>query len=133
MSIQAHNVLGQPLNTCSSTPLTGWYRDGCCNTGPGDVGLHTVCAEMTHEFLVFSRSRGNDLSTPMPHYGFPGLQPGDHWCLCVERWLEAWHAGVAPRIDLAACHISVLEFVDLVVLKEFALETTDDRPPTADR
>ncbi len=112
--IQARNVLGTDLKLCSVQPLTGWYRDGCCNTGPGDFGLHTVCAEMTAAFLAFSVS-------PHPEFEFPGLKPGDHWCLCVERWVEAYDAGVAPRVDLEACHLSVLEFVDLEVLKQFAL------------
>ena len=119
--IQARNVLGTPLKTCSNDPVTGWYRDGCCNTGPGDVGLHTVCVITTADFLGFSAQAGNDLSTPMPQYGFPGLTPGDHWCLCVERWVEAHAAGCAPQVDLEACHISVLEFVDLALLKEVAL------------
>jgi hypothetical protein len=120
-AIEARNVLGQALIPCSMTPLTGWYRDGCCNTGPGDYGLHTVCAVMTDAFLAFSRSAGNDLSTPRPEYGFPGLKAGDHWCLCVTRWVEAYEAGIAPQVDLAACHISVLEFVDLAVLKQYAV------------
>jgi uncharacterized protein (DUF2237 family) len=119
--IQARNVLGTDLKNCSAQPLTGWYRDGCCNTGPGDYGLHTVCAEMTADFLAFSASRGNDLVTPHPEFEFPGLKPGDHWCLCVERWVEAYAAGVAPRVDLEACHLSVLEYVDLEVLRQFAL------------
>jgi uncharacterized protein len=119
--IQAHNVLGRPLRSCSVDPLTGWYRDGCCNTGPGDYGQHTLCAQMTHEFLVFSYQRGNDLSTPRPEFEFPGLKPGDKWCLCVERWIEAFEAGVAPMVDLEACHISVLEYVDLDVLRQFAI------------
>ncbi len=106
---------------CSNTPLTGWYRDGCCNTGPGDVGLHTVCARMTTEFLAFSYQHGNDLITPRPEFDFPGLKPGDQWCLCVERWVEAFESGAAPMVDLDACHISVLEFVDLAVLKQFAI------------
>jgi uncharacterized protein (DUF2237 family) len=122
MTIQAHNVLGTPLKPCSFDPLTGWYRDGCCNTGAGDVGLHTVCARMTDEFLSFSRFAGNDLSTPHPEYGFPGLKEGDQWCLCVERWLEAYEAGVAPQVDLEATHLSALEFIDLAVLKQFALQ-----------
>ena len=94
-------------------PLTGFYRDGFCRTGPGDVGLHTVCVEATTEFLEFSAASGNDLTTPRPEYDFPGLQPGDHWCLCVTRWQEALEAGVAPRVVLEACHISALEFVEL--------------------
>lgn len=121
--IQARNVLGTDLKTCSASPLTGWYRDGCCNTGPGDVGLHTVCARVTQEFLEFSRDAGNDLITPHPEFGFPGLHPGDQWCLCVTRWVEAYEAGVAPLVDLEATHISALEFVDLDVLKQYALRT----------
>ncbi len=121
-TIQVNNVLGQPLKSCSVNPLTGWYRDGCCNTGPGDYGLHTVCVRVTAEFLAFSVQRGNDLVTPHPEFEFPGLKPGDHWCLCVERWVEAYDAGVAPQVDLDACHISVLEFVDLDVLKRYALD-----------
>ncbi len=119
--IQARNVLGTDLKTCSVDPMTGWYRDGCCNTGPGDTGLHTVCARVTDEFLAFSKSAGNDLSTPHPEFDFPGLKHGDQWCLCVTRWVEAYHAGVAPMVDLEATHISALEFVDLDVLKKFAL------------
>ena len=118
----AKSVLGKPLETCSESPLTGFYRDGCCNTGASDVGLHLVCAKMNDEFLEFSRSRGNDLSTPNPAMGFPGLKEGDRWCLCVERWKEAWEAGVAPQIVLAATHISALEFVDLEVLHEYAID-----------
>ncbi len=116
------NVLGGPLECCCMRPLTGFYRDGYCRTGPGDVGLHTVCVEVTDEFLAFSRSRGNDLSTPAPEFGFPGLVAGDKWCLCVTRWSEALMAGKAPRVHLAASHISVLEFVDLEDLKEYALD-----------
>src|ERR1700742_391405 len=112
------NVLGEPLRPCCFEPVTGFYRDGYCRTGPGDVGLHTVCVEMTEEFLDFSRLRGNDLSTSAPEFGFPGLVAGDRWCLCVTRWTEALQAGMAPRVHLAASHISVLEFVDLDQLKE---------------
>lgn len=121
--IRACNVLGSELKTCSTEPLTGWYRDGCCNTGPGDVGLHTVCACVTREFLEFSRRMGNDLITPRPEFDFPGLKPGDKWCLCVTRWIEAYQAGCAPLVDLEATHISALEFVDLEVLKAYALDT----------
>ncbi|MFO0912311.1 MAG: DUF2237 domain-containing protein [Pirellulales bacterium] len=116
------NVLGEELELCSTSPMTGFFRDGCCRTGAGDVGLHTVCAEMTAEFLRFSQSRGNDLSTPNPDFDFPGLEPGDRWCLCVQRWKEAHQAGVAPRVNLAATHISVLEFVDLEDLQKMALD-----------
>ncbi|HTN76910.1 MAG TPA: DUF2237 domain-containing protein [Pirellulaceae bacterium] len=111
------NVLGGPLAECSTSPLTGFYRTGCCENRPGDDGLHLVCAEMTAEFLEYSASRGNDLSTPMPAYGFPGLKPGDHWCLCVLRWQEAFADGVAPKVNLEATHISTLEFVSLEDLR----------------
>jgi uncharacterized protein (DUF2237 family) len=103
------NVIGGPLMPCSVAPLTGFFRDGCCNTGPGDVGLHVVCAEMTEEFLAFSRSIGNDLSTPLPEYGFAGLKPGDRWCLCAARWEEARRAGVAPLVLLEATHEAALQ------------------------
>jgi uncharacterized protein (DUF2237 family) len=122
MSSTQTNVLGTPIECCCMRPLTGFYRDGYCRTGPGDVGLHTVCVEVTDEFLSFSRSRGNDLSTPAPEFGFPGLVPGDKWCLCVTRWQEALVAGKAPRVCLGASHISVLEFVDLEDLKQHALD-----------
>ncbi|MCA9150797.1 MAG: DUF2237 domain-containing protein [Planctomycetales bacterium] len=118
----AKNVLGGELQTCSVSPRTGFYRDGCCNTGPSDAGLHLVCAEMTAEFLTFSKIRGNDLSTPNPMYDFPGLQPGDRWCLCVQRWQEAYREGVAPRVVLSATHISTLEFVTLEELEEYAAD-----------
>lgn len=110
---RARNVLNRPLETCCESPMTGFYRTGCCDTGPGDDGMHLVCAEMTAEFLAFSQARGNDLSTPLPEYGFPGLVPGDRWCLCVLRWKEAFEAGMAPPVILAATHISTLEFVEL--------------------
>lgn len=116
----AKNVLGTELEACSMSPRTGFYRDGCCNTGPGDVGLHLVCAEVNDEFLRFSRERGNDLSTPNPQYRFPGLKAGDRWCLCVLRWKEALDAGVAPPVVLEATHISTLEFVSLEELREHA-------------
>jgi uncharacterized protein (DUF2237 family) len=102
--------------------MTGFYRDGCCNTGPGDVGLHLVCAEMTDEFLAFSASRGNDLSTPLPMYDFPGLVAGDRWCLCALRWKEALEADMAPRVVLAGTHISALEFIDLEDLQAYAID-----------
>lgn len=116
------NVLGGELQDCSHDPLTGFYRDGCCRTGADDHGLHLVCAVMTAEFLEFSASRGNDLSTPQPMYQFPGLKPGDRWCLCAQRWQEAYEAGFAPQVDLAATHISALEFIDLEALQEFATD-----------
>jgi uncharacterized protein len=113
------NVLGGELRCCCRNPLTGFYRDGHCRTGPGDSGLHTVCAQMTNEFLEFSYSRGNDLVTPQP--GFPGLKEGDRWCLCVTRWHEALEAGAAPPVDLHATHASTLEFVTLEELQSHAL------------
>jgi len=115
------NVLGEPLKPCSFDPVTGFYRDGCCNTGPEDRGRHTVCARMTAEFLAFSRARGNDLSTPRPEFGFPGLRPGDRWCLCAARWVEALAAGMAPKVVLASTHRSVLEIVPLEVLMTHAM------------
>ena len=105
----ALNVLGDPLEACSLKPMTGFFRDGCCNTGAEDVGSHTVCAVMTAEFLAFSKSAGNDLSTPMPAFGFPGLKPGDRWCLCAPRWQEAFEEGHAPRVVLRATHRGALD------------------------
>ena len=116
------NVLGGILEPCSLAPMTGFFRDGCCNTGAEDVGSHTVCAVMTAEFLEFSRARGNDLSTPMPEYGFPGLRPGDRWCLCAPRWQEAFRAGMAPRIVLRATEASALDYCELDDLKQFAID-----------
>ena len=121
MSAGPSNVLGDPLQPCCFEPVTGFYRDGFCRTGPGDVGLHTVCAEMTADFLAFSQAMGNDLSTPRPEYQFPGLQPGDRWCLCVTRWKEAFEAGKAPRVRMASTHLSALEFVSLEELQSSAL------------
>lgn len=121
MSSGPSNVLGGPLRPCCFEPVTGFYRDGYCRTGPGDVGLHTVCAEITAEFLAFSQSRGNDLSTPRPEYQFPGLRPGDQWCLCVTRWKQALDAGVAPRVLLEGTHLSALEFVSLEDLQRHAV------------
>ncbi len=115
------NVLGGELRPCCRDPLTGFYRDGYCRTGPGDTGLHTVCALMTEQFLEFSRAQGNDLITPHPEWDFPGLRPGDKWCLCVTRWAEALEAGMAPMIDLAATHSSAIEFVSLEDLQAHAL------------
>lgn len=119
---RATNVLGTELQSCSFDPMTGFFRDGCCRSGADDIGLHLVCARMTEEFLIFSKSRGNDLSTPMPQYHFPGLKPGDQWCLCVLRWKEAFQAGVAPQVVLEATHISTLEFVDLEDLEAYRFE-----------
>ncbi len=116
------NVFGEPLATCSERPVTGFYRSGCCHTGPEDLGLHTVCVEVTAEFLAFSKSRGNDLSTPRPEFGFPGLEPGDRWCLCAARWREAFEAGRAPRVVLAATHEATLELVELGDLKRYAID-----------
>jgi len=119
---RARNVLGGPLAECCSDPMTGFYRDGCCNTGPQDHGVHTVCVRVTREFLDFSASRGNDLSTPLPEYGFPGLKPGDRWCLCAARWREALQSGTAPRVILTATHERTLDYVSLEDLKKFALD-----------
>ena len=116
------NVLGTSLEVCSVSPMTGFFRNGCCETGAADLGLHVVCAEMTEEFLAFSQARGNDLSTPVDEYEFPGLTPGDRWCLCVERWKEAFGAGMAPRVVLEATHMSALEFVSLEELQAHAVE-----------
>ncbi|MEM6779906.1 MAG: DUF2237 domain-containing protein [Planctomycetota bacterium] len=118
----AKNVLGGQLESCSTDPMTGFYRDGCCNTGGQDVGVHVVCALMTDEFLAFSRSRGNDLTTPMPMYQFPGLKAGDRWCLCAARWKEAYDAGVAPRVVLASTHISALEYATIDELRHHAVD-----------
>lgn len=118
----ARNVLGGELVPCSLRPRTGFFRNGCCETGPEDTGLHTVCAVMTAEFLAFSRSAGNDLSTPQPLMGFPGLKPGDRWCLCAPRWKEALDAGVAPPIVLEATHEETLAIAPLGLLKTHAVE-----------
>lgn len=111
------NVLGTALQICSADPLTGFARSGCCETGSEDNGSHTVCAQMTDEFLAYSISRGNDLSTPRPEYGFVGLKAGDRWCVCAARWLEASEAGFAPPVILEACHVKCLEIVSLADLK----------------
>jgi len=116
------NVLGTKLQTCCTDPMTGFYRDGNCETGPEDLGTHVVCAEMTQEFLEFTRSRGNDLSTPIPLYRFPGLKPGDKWCLCALRWKEAFDAGVAPPVVLERTHEKALEFIQLEDLKAHELQ-----------
>jgi uncharacterized protein (DUF2237 family) len=117
----ARNVLGGELEPCSADPLTGFYRNGCCETGPEDAGMHTVCAVMTAEFLRFSLAAGNDLSTPRPEFDFPGLRPGDRWCLCAPRWKEALDAGAAPPLVLAATHEEVLAIAPLGVLKDYAV------------
>jgi uncharacterized protein (DUF2237 family) len=116
------NVLGQPLELCSCEPLTGWTRDGSCRTGPGDGGLHTVCCVITEAFLSYSKAQGNDLSTPMPAHRFPGLQPGDHWCLCAARWLQAYEDGMAPPVLLKSCEVSSLQLICLDLLKENAAD-----------
>lgn len=116
------NVLGGELALCGGDPVTGFFRDGCCNTAPEDVGSHTVCAVMTAEFLAFSKARGNDLSTPMPQYEFPGLKPGDRWCLCAPRWQEAFLAGAAPKVVLLATQEGALEYAELADLKRFAID-----------
>lgn len=117
------NVFGTPLQSCCFKPLTGFYRDGFCHTGPEDKGVHTVCIIATKEFLAFSKSRGNDLSTPFPAYSFPGLRPGDQWCLCAARWLEAYLAGKAPKVVLEATHEKTLEIIPLDALIEHAYRT----------
>ena len=116
------NVLGEPLQPCSEEPMTGFFRDGCCNTSPEDLGRHVVCCRVTADFLEFSKSRGNDLSTPMPDFGFPGLRPGDQWCLCAARWQEALEAGKAPRVVIQATHAAALKVVKLADLKRFAID-----------
>ena len=116
------NVLGTELEPCSFEPLTGFCRDGYCLTGGSDHGVHVVCAVLTEEFLAYTASVGNDLSTPVPEYQFPGLKPGDRWCLCVSRWKEAHKASCAPAVNLAATHMSTLEYVDLETLKEHAVK-----------
>ena len=116
------NVLGEPLKPCSTQPLTGFFRDGCCNTSDEDLGRHVVCVRVTREFLEFSRMRGNDLITPMPEYGFPGLQPGDQWCLCAVRFIQAVQEGVAPAIRLEATHILALTIVPIQLLMEYAVD-----------
>jgi hypothetical protein len=116
----AKNVLGTDLQSCSTDPVTGFYRDGCCNTGGDDAGVHTVCAVVTDEFLAFSKAAGNDLSTPMPQFGFPGLRDGDQWCLCAPRWQEAFEAGAAPKVVLEATHIQTLEWCTLSDLQAHA-------------
>lgn len=116
------NVLGEQLQTCSEDPMTGFFRDGKCNTCDEDSGSHTVCIEATREFLEFSRFRGNDLSTAVPEFGFPGLRPGDAWCLCAARWLEAYEHGMAPRVHVTRTHIRALEIVPIELLKQYAVD-----------
>ncbi len=116
------NVLGGPLQTCSERPVTGFFRDGCCNTSDEDIGAHVICVRVTARFLEFSAARGNDLTTPHPEFGFPGLKPGDRWCLCAMRWVEALHAGMAPQLVLAATHEGMLEYAPLEELKKHAID-----------
>jgi uncharacterized protein (DUF2237 family) len=120
--VTEQNVLGGALEMCSTSPRTGWFRDGCCRTDENDFGRHVVCAVMTEEFLEFTRSRGNDLSTAAPEHGFPGLDPGDRWCLCVDRWRQALLAGVAPPVILAATHSKALDVVSLDDLELHAID-----------
>ncbi|MEE8389150.1 MAG: DUF2237 domain-containing protein [Acidiferrobacterales bacterium] len=116
------NVLGEPLRLCGEDPITGFFRDGNCNTCKEDVGSHTVCIEATQEFLEYSRFKGNDLSTPMPQHGFEGLQAGDSWCLCAARWLEAYNSDMAPRVHITRTHINALDIVSLGLLKKYAVD-----------
>ncbi len=116
------NVLGSELAECSTSPMTGFFRDGCCNTNDQDAGSHTVCCVLTAEFLRFSKARGNDLSTPVPQFNFPGLKAGDRWCLCAARWLEAHQAGKAPLVVLTATHQRALEIIELADLKAHAID-----------
>ena len=116
------NVFGEQLETCGDDPMTGFFRDGCCNTSEQDVGSHTVCVELTEEFLEYSRFRGNDLSTPVPEFNFPGLKAGDRWCLCAARWLEAQDAGMAPRVYLRRTHQRALEIVPMELLRQYAVD-----------
>lgn len=126
--MNAQNVLGGDLLDCNHDPLTGFFRNGCCETGPQDAGSHTVCAVVTADFLQFSYTRGNDLITPRPDFGFPGLKPGDRWCLCVNRWREAWDAGCAPPVLLEATHRAALKSVTLEMLTGHAAPRTEDVP-----
>ena len=130
--MSAKNVLGGDLEACGREPLTGFFRDGCCNTGADDVGVHTVCVEVTAEFLEFSRSRGNDLITPNPMYRFPGLQPGDRWCLCASRWCEAMKAGKAPPVVLEATHMATLEYASVEELRTGSPDDDRDLNPDDD-
>lgn len=119
---QGLNVFGEPLEECSADPLTGFFRDGCCNTSEQDIGSHTVCVQVSASFLEYSRFQGNDLTTPQPDFGFPGLKPGDHWCLCAARWLQAHEQGMAPKVFLRATHQRALEVVSMDILRKFAAD-----------
>jgi len=125
-SADERNVLGEPLEPCGTDPLTGFYRDGCCSTGPEDVGSHTVCAVVTAEFLAYQREVGNDLTTPLPAYGFPGLVPGDRWCVVATRWLQSYQAGVPAPVVLRSTHQAALDLVPLVALREHAVDVPAD-------
>jgi len=116
------NVYGEPLEACSDDPVTGFFRDGCCNTSQQDMGIHTVCVELSDDFLKFSQRMGNDLSTPHPEFNFPGLKAGDRWCLCATRWLQAYKAGAAPKVHMCSTHFRTLEVVDIKILKAHALD-----------
>lgn len=118
---ESKNVLGQPMQTCGCDPMTGFYRDGCCDTGPDDIGVHTVCCVVTEEFLAVSKHLGNDLMTPMPQYGFPGLKPGDRWCVCAARWLQVFEAGAACPVVLEATHENTLRIVPFELLLQHAV------------
>jgi len=129
--VTSRNVLGGPLEPCSSEPLTGFYRDGCCTTGPEDVGSHTICAVVTADFLEHQRSIGNDLTTPMPVYRFPGLSPGDRWCVTAANWMRAYEAGAAAYVVLASTHESALDVVPLEALQSLAVDVPEDAGPFA--
>ena len=129
--MQFKNVLGTDLQSCNCSPMTGWYRDGLCKTDPIDFGIHTVCAVMTDSFLTYSKAQGNDLSTPMPQYDFPGLRAGDHWCLCAPRWKEAYYDGMAPLVNLEATEVSTLKVVDLEILQQFDYLKSKRSSPTS--
>ena len=122
---QQINVLGEPIQPCSHDPLTGFYRSGCCETGDDDRGVHTICVIATEEFLEFSKSVGNDLSTPMPHFNFQGLKPGNQWCLCALRWVQALKMGAAPKVVLKSTHMRTLNYVSLDILKQYAIDWKD--------
>ena len=119
---ESSNVFGEALENCSEDPLTGFFRDGCCNTSDADSGSHTVCVKLSDVFLQFSKGRGNDLTTPVPEFSFPGLQAGDRWCLCADRWLEAHQAGCAPRVYLRSTHQRALDVIPMEVLRQFAVD-----------
>ncbi len=116
------NVYGEPLETCSNDPVTGFFRDGCCNTSQDDMGIHTVCVQLDDTFLEFSKRSGNDLTTPRPEFDFPGLQAGNRWCLCATRWLQAYKAGMAPKLYMRSTHFRTMEVVDIKILKAYALD-----------